>query len=88
MGMRALSPQEEKLLKASTAKVRRDRFWKGSVFLVVPVVLLAVAALSYIQQDARLKRIRALADAGLIHLVARFKPVLTYKTGGSCGGEA
>ena len=32
--------------------------------------------------------IRALSDAGLISVVARFKPVLTYKTGGSCGGEA
>lgn len=63
MGMRGLSPEEEKLLKASTAKVRRDRVWKGSVFLVLPVLLLFVAALSYIQQDTRLKRIRALADA-------------------------
>ncbi|EGZ44750.1 RtcB protein [Neisseria wadsworthii 9715] len=30
--------------------------------------------------------IRALADAGLVIPVARFKPVLTYKTSGPCGG--
>ena len=32
--------------------------------------------------------IAALTEAGLIQLVARFKPVLTYKTSGACGGEA
>lgn len=29
--------------------------------------------------------IAAMKNAGLIELVARFKPVLTYKTGGECG---
>ena len=32
--------------------------------------------------------IAAMANAGLIEPVARLKPVLTYKTGGNCGGEA
>ena len=32
--------------------------------------------------------ISAMKNAGLIELVARFKPVLTYKTCGGCGGEA
>ena len=29
-----------------------------------------------------------MANAGLIEPVARLKPVLTYKTGGNCGGKA
>lgn len=32
--------------------------------------------------------IAAMANASLIEPVARLKPVLTYKTGGNCGGEA
>lgn len=61
-GMRTLTAGEEKLLKDSKAKRRRDRVLIGSVILLVPV-LLAVLFRSYLQQDARLKRIRALADA-------------------------
>jgi hypothetical protein len=32
--------------------------------------------------------IAVMANAGLIEPVVRLKPVLTYKTGGNCGGEA
>ena len=70
--------------KYSADSLRRTAF--GSVVICQDKALIyEEAPQAYKNVDSI---IRALADAGLIHLVARFKPVLTYKTGGSCGGEA
>ncbi len=70
--------------KYSADSLRRTAF--GSVVICQDKALIyEEAPQAYKNVDSI---IRALADAGLIDLVARFKPLLTYKTGGSCGGEA